>query len=860
MSSGKPGLWAALLNRLSKAASGQVVATRSLSDLAQQLAPRNELLSTPQSNPERDKALDQAGMRNLWPFSPGQPLPPFYPELPPRQFQYNVGQNISTTPRSEITGAVAFSVLRNMSRIYDVARMCINLRIEELAHLDFDIVPRQEEDKGKYDDACRRARQFFEKPDGVTPWDRWVAMVAEDWLAIDAVSIYRHYNRAGNKLVALEVVDGTTVKPLLDARGRVPLPPAPALQQWMWGLPIGEFTIQQLIYRPHWVRSDSPYGFPPMEWLLLNVNTDVKFQWYFLNFFTEGNVPEGFIQAPEAWSPQQIREFQEYWDALMSGNEQLKRTVRMIPGGSQGAGYVPTKDPKWDTQFGQWLLQKTCAAYGVSPQELGFVQQINRSQGEMQQNVQQRRSLKPATSFIASIVNQVLAEDFGLPQLEMKFLGLDEEEDALAKAQRMKIYVEIGAISPDEVRSQELGLQVDAHQPAGRVFLTAQGPIPIEEIYSAAPAETGSQPDAAATGDQAGKAPADEPGKDGNAPSDHEKSPVNGEPPGRQLPAPPKQEERSALADDLRKWQRKALDRLKAGRKAACDFDSPAIPPGVKQAVVARLATANTPDEIRSIFAKAALPREPRLPRKKININQPTRKLIKLRRTLAADLAAFLAAEGEAITKHVTASDAPVQAVDGYDWTRWAALIAAITQSKLAPIHRLGGETALDALNAYGTFTLRHEDAEEYARARAAELVGKRVLPDGTIIDNPNPKWAITESTREWIRRDVTDALAEGLSMDDMANQLQANYAFSAARAETIARTETGFAYNRGTISGYRQTGLVQQVEVLDGDYDEECQAANGQVWTLEEAEANPLEHPNCVRSFSPIVVEEEEE
>src|SRR5579875_1822806 len=35
----------------------------------------------------------------------------------------------------------------------------------------------------------------------------------------------------------------------------------------------------------------------------------------------------------------------------------------------------------------------------------------------------------------------------------------------------------------------------------------------------------------------------------------------------------------------------------------------------------------------------------------------------------------------------------------------------------------------------------------EDASARAAELVGKRVLEDGTIVDNPNPEFAITEST-----------------------------------------------------------------------------------------------------------------
>ena len=76
-------------------------------------------------------------------------------------------------------------------------------------------------------------------------------------------------------------------------------------------------------------------------------------------------------------------------------------------------------------------------------------------------------------------------------------------------------------------------------------------------------------------------------------------------------------------------------------------------------------------------------------------------------------------------------------------------------------------------------------------------------------------------------------------------------------RADRIARTETGYAYNFGNLFGYRQAG-VDDVEVSDGDEDEACAAADGQVWSLEEALANPLAHPNCERDFSPVLNHEE--
>lgn len=56
---------------------------------------------------------------------------------------------------------------------------------------------------------------------------------------------------------------------------------------------------------------------------------------------------------------------------------------------------------------------------------------------------------------------------------------------------------------------------------------------------------------------------------------------------------------------------------------------------------------------------------------------------------------------------------------------------------------------------------------------------------------------------------------------------------------------------NRGGLSYYSEN-RVANVIVSDGTTDAECSAANGQTWSLIRASANPLQHPNCVRSFEP--------
>ena len=72
-------------------------------------------------------------------------------------------------------------------------------------------------------------------------------------------------------------------------------------------------------------------------------------------------------------------------------------------------------------------------------------------------------------------------------------------------------------------------------------------------------------------------------------------------------------------------------------------------------------------------------------------------------------------------------------------------------------------------------------------------------------------------------------------------------------RATTIARTEIRTAQNQASAIRYEASG-IQYVEILDGDDDDECGAANGSRWTVKEYRDNPIAHPNCTRTATPVV------
>jgi hypothetical protein len=111
----------------------------------------------------------------------------------------------------------------------------------------------------------------------------------------------------------------------------------------------------------------------------------------------------------------------------------------------------------------------------------------------------------------------------------------------------------------------------------------------------------------------------------------------------------------------------------------------------------------------------------------------------------------------------------------------------------------------------------------------------------------------INAVTRDKIQAAVKTAVEDGLSPADLAKSLTESAAFSAERAEVIARTETGMAYNDSAVQTYRSLD-VTEVQVIDGDGDAECSHADGATWTIDQALSEPLGHPNCVRDFIPVV------
>lgn len=429
-------------------------------------------------------ALSGEGLNSSAAFSPGTPLQPFagYGGNA-RRWNFPAGYNIISRPQRDFR--VSFETLKGLIDNYDIARMAIGHRIDDVRSLNFSLAPMRGF-SGDGEAAVEYGYKILRRPEGpgsTLPFRTWLAKYLEDVLRYDAGTLYRRRDRAG-RVCGLKVVSGITVAPMLDYWGDTPMPPGPAYVQFVQGMPWKWFTSDDLIYVPFRPQPDSPYGFAPLESVLLTANTDLRFQAYFLQYFTAGTVPDGFMSAPEGISsPDQLTEYQEYWDALLYGEQEAKHQIKLVP---FGTSFEWPKDNKFDETFSLYLMRKVAAAYHVTPNDLGFTDDVNRSTGETQVDVQFRVGTLPLVQHLEDILNDYLQSDRGLP-IELSFDTGQEKEDRVADANAWKIYIESGMASADEGRDKLLGLPIDNQRPVPRFILDPKaGPIPLQNIYAIA--------------------------------------------------------------------------------------------------------------------------------------------------------------------------------------------------------------------------------------------------------------------------------------------------------------------------------------------------------------------------------------
>jgi hypothetical protein len=405
------------------------------------------------------------------PFGPNTPIPPGFIDPPtpgharpaPRRSEYPVGWNLAGSNNR----LVPWSTLRSAADTVDVVRRCIEIRKHEIVGLDWDItfsddaVAQVVAETGgstaeahatlltKYGPEIQRLKAFWRRPDRLNGYtfEEWCMVALEEHFVVDALAIYPHLDMKGD-LHSLEVIDGTTVKPLLDHRGSTPQPPNPAYQQILHGFPRGEFLASPedqiddeyasdaLIYRPRYRRTWTPYGYSPTEQSLVTADLYLKRQEWLRAEYTAGVTPEMIVLTDAAMTPDQLHAYEAVFNDDLSGRAEDRHRARFLPNGMTPWMPSTSMEQRFNTVLDEHLVKMVGMVFDVMPTELGITPKSGlggKGHQEGEEDTTFRKATRPTLNWLVSIFNDISIMYLGMPEeLTFSFLGLDAEDEAQA--------------------------------------------------------------------------------------------------------------------------------------------------------------------------------------------------------------------------------------------------------------------------------------------------------------------------------------------------------------------------------------------------------------------------------------------
>ena len=434
---------------------------------------------------------------NMVPFGPGTPITPGAinpvneqtgrPE--PRRFEYQVAQNINVTA----TRLVPFQTLRAAADSIDILRRCIEVTKNKLSGLDWDIVLATDASekiaaesggdhvramakaREKYTDEIDRLREFWENPDkanGLTFSD-WLMIAAEETLVIDALAIYPQPT-VGGDLYGFQILDGSTIKPLIDDRGMRPQPPAAAYQQILYGFPRsefsateedpkadGEFSSDNLAYLIRNRRTTTVYGFSPVERSLPLADIYLRRQQWIRAEYTDGVLPDLMFTTDADWgtNPDLLLAYENIMNDQLAGDTNQRKRARLLPSGlspvvNEGYG------EKFKDTLDDYLITSICGHFGVQPSEIGFAPKGGLGGAGFQEGEAMSAEaigIQPLANWYSKMLTNLSYTYLNMPrELEFKLMT-SKRQDNESSARKAQIEVTSAGKTINERRS-ELGL------------------------------------------------------------------------------------------------------------------------------------------------------------------------------------------------------------------------------------------------------------------------------------------------------------------------------------------------------------------------------------------------------------------
>ena len=385
--------------------------------------------------------------------------------------------------------------------------MCIKTIIDEIASIEWDIVPVDGMEEQEDEAEIENIRNFFLNPNTNKEAfeEVFVRMPVRDLLEINSGILNKIYNMK-EELVEVVARDGATFTKNPDVHGMytdrddIILPdiilPDGRKQElspyheitatsareraayfqygWIAGpLPV-PFGKKEIIWIEGMKRTDDHYGYSPvqtlsksLQMLLYQIESD-------LEYYNDNNVPKGIIGLEES-DADEIKAFKEQWFETQRKKDDFgswKKIMNKVPIVNKTPTFQRIEFSSSELQViekQKWYTKMVWASFGVTATELGYTEDAKGSANQIvQSKVFRKKAINPILRRLESAYNMNIISEFEYwgtiktdggksitkPKYRFLFKKFDVDEET-AKYELYKLQTESGLKTINEIRKDE---------------------------------------------------------------------------------------------------------------------------------------------------------------------------------------------------------------------------------------------------------------------------------------------------------------------------------------------------------------------------------------------------------------------
>ena len=255
-------------------------------------------------------------------------------------------------------------------------------------------------------------------------------LVLDDLLLFDAGVIVKNYSQTG-KLAEMYHLPGDQIRIYRNEDRTIPEPPLPAFVWEESGQIRGEYTRDEMVYLMANPQEDG-YGFSGLEVAAYIITASIFAEEYNIDFFKNSNVPPGVFDLGKDVNEDQRALFQQMWENEVRGRGGQHRMLFIS--GSEDSKFIPmsqqTNKEMQMMEYLKWTLGVKTAAFGLSPQDIGFTMDFHRTTSETQAGISQARGIRTVLQLIEQFYNnEIVAKEFPFDDVKFAWQDIDTTDE-----------------------------------------------------------------------------------------------------------------------------------------------------------------------------------------------------------------------------------------------------------------------------------------------------------------------------------------------------------------------------------------------------------------------------------------------